>query len=244
MPKELQGVTDAIGGVFDSPAVQLGLRAIAVYWIIFWLAASYWAFRDLQLRTDNPVLPYLAAAFIILFTPILFPAAIVIYRIVRPHEKIDEVYERTLAQEAMLAEIETVRSCPTCRRRVHEDWIICPTCRTRLARVCPNCSRLVGLDWSICAWCGRDFERRDVVAAVSAAPTPTLPAGAPHAPATPMATPLAATTGMAAAAVDGTASGGTSVRPPSRAGSRTTGTRSPGSGRPTGRTAPGSVPES
>ena len=41
----------------------------------------------------------------------------------------------------------------------NDEWIICPTCRTRLNRVCPNCSRLVGLDWSLCAWCGRDFER-------------------------------------------------------------------------------------
>jgi hypothetical protein len=48
---------------------------------------------------------------------------------------------------------------------VNDEWIICPTCRTRLNRVCPNCSRLVGLDWSLCAWCGKDFERRDVPAA-------------------------------------------------------------------------------
>jgi hypothetical protein len=40
--------------------------------------------------------------------------------------------------------------------------------------VCPNCSRLVGLDWSLCAWCGKDFERRDVVAAGMIQP---LPAG-------------------------------------------------------------------
>ncbi|MEO8625139.1 MAG: zinc ribbon domain-containing protein, partial [Candidatus Limnocylindrales bacterium] len=47
-----------------------------------------------------------------------------------------------------------------CSRQVHEDWIICPTCRNRLRRVCPNCSRLVELDWSLCAWCGKDFERQ------------------------------------------------------------------------------------
>ncbi len=157
MPKEFQGVIDSIGGIFDSPVVQLGLRAIAVYWVIFWLAAAYWAFRDLQLRTENPILPYLAAAFIILFTPVLFPAAVVIYRVVRPQERIGETYERTLAEEALLAELETVKNCPVCRRRVHDDWIVCPTCRTRLNRVCPNCGKLVGLDWSICAWCGTDF---------------------------------------------------------------------------------------
>ena len=159
MPKEIQAILDAISGFFDSPAVQFGLRAIGLYVVVLWFAAAYWAFRDMQLRTANPILPYLAAGLIILFSPILFPFAIIAYRIVRPQEKIGEVYERTLAEEALLAEVEAVKSCPTCTRRVNDEWIICPTCRTRLNRVCPNCSRLVGLDWSLCAWCGRDFER-------------------------------------------------------------------------------------
>ena len=94
----------------------------------------------------------------------VFPFGIVVYRIVRPQEKIAEIYERNLAEEALLAEVESVRSCPGCHRRIHDEWIICPTCRTRLNRVCGNCSRLVGLDWSLCAWCGRDFERPDIAA--------------------------------------------------------------------------------
>src|SRR5262249_58921508 len=128
----------------------------------------------MQQRSENPILPYVAASFIILFTPIFFPLAIFIYKIVRPHEKIGETYERNLAEEALLAEVESIKSCPTCARRVHEEWIICPTCRTRLNRVCPNCSRLVGLDWTLCAWCGREFERHDQLAAGSA-PIVSLP---------------------------------------------------------------------
>ena len=155
----------AIGGFFGSAPVQFALQAIAVYLIILWLAGAYWAFRDMQQRTENPILPYVAASFIIVFTPIFFPLAIFVYKIIRPHEKIGEVYERNLAEEALLAEVEAIHSCPTCARRVNDEWIICPTCRTRLNRVCPNCSRLVGLDWSLCAWCGKDFERRDVPAA-------------------------------------------------------------------------------
>jgi len=158
----------ALAGFFGSPVVQLALQAIAVYLIILWLAGAYWAFRDMQQRTENPILPYVAASFIIIFTPIFFPLAIFVYKIIRPHEKIGEVYERNLAEEALLAEVEAIKSCPTCARRVNEEWIICPTCRTRLNRVCPNCSRLVGLDWSLCAWCGKDFERPAAAIAASA----------------------------------------------------------------------------
>ena len=162
-------IGSALGDFFTSPPVQFVLQAIAVYLVVLWLAGAYWAFRDMQHRTENPILPYVAAAFVIVFTPIFFPLAIFVYKIIRPHEKIGEVYERNLAEEALLAEVESIKSCPTCARRVHDEWIICPTCRTRLNRVCPNCSRLVGLDWSLCAWCGKDFERRDLPASAAVA---------------------------------------------------------------------------
>ena len=161
----LAQIGDTIGGIFSSPVLQLGIRAIGIYLVILWLASAYWAFRDMQQRSDNAILPYLAAAGIILFTPLFFVLAVWVYKIVRPHEKIGEVWERNLAEEALLAEVEAIHHCPGCERRVDEEWIICPSCRTRLNRVCPNCSRLVGLDWSLCAWCGKDFERRPVVAA-------------------------------------------------------------------------------
>jgi hypothetical protein len=170
MEEIFKTIGDAIGSIFDNPVVQLGYQLFLIYWVILWLAAAYWAFRDMQLRTENPVVPYLASAFIVVFTPVLFPLAVFAYRIVRPQERIGEIYERNLAEEAMLAEIEAIRHCPSCDRRVDAEWIICPTCRTRLNRVCPNCTKLVGLDWSLCAWCGKDFERP----ALSAAAAPVV----------------------------------------------------------------------
>jgi RNA polymerase subunit RPABC4/transcription elongation factor Spt4 len=121
----------------------------------------------MQQRSDNAILPYIAAAGIILFTPIFFILAVWVYKIVRPHEKVGEVWERNLAEEALLAEVESIHHCPSCEKRIDDEWIICPNCRTRLKRVCPNCSRLVGMDWSLCAWCGKDFERREVPAAAA-----------------------------------------------------------------------------
>jgi RNA polymerase subunit RPABC4/transcription elongation factor Spt4 len=163
MDQILELIGDAIGGFFDNPTVRLGLQAIGIYVVLIWLAAAYWAYRDLQSRTPNPVAPYLAAALIILFTPILFPFGLLLYRIVRPAETVAEANERALAEEAMLVEVESQPHCANCSRRVHADWIICPTCRNRLRRVCPNCSRLVELEWSLCAWCGKDFERPELL---------------------------------------------------------------------------------
>ncbi len=178
----LSGIGDAIGSFFATPIVQLGLKAMGIYIVIVWLAAAFWAFRDMQLRTGNPILPYLAAAFVIGFTPILFLFAVLVYKIIRPQERLGEAHERGLAEEALLAEIDAIEHCATCGRTVHEEWILCPTCRTRLKRVCPNCNRLVGFEWSLCAWCGRDFERP--IGAVGPARTPAprsedVPAPAP-----------------------------------------------------------------
>ena len=160
-----QSVGDTINGILSNTFVQLGFRAVGIYIVLIWLASAFWAYRDMQHRSANPVAPYLAAAFIILSTPVFFLFAIVLYKIVRPKETVAESNERALAEEAMLADIEARPHCANCSRPVHEEWIICPSCRNRLRRVCPNCSRLVELDWSLCAWCGKDFERPETVAA-------------------------------------------------------------------------------
>jgi RNA polymerase subunit RPABC4/transcription elongation factor Spt4 len=150
---------NVFGSFFGSAIVQLVLYATVAYLFVVWLAAAYWAFRDMHDRTENPVLPYVASALILVATPFLFILGVLVYKVVRPAERLGDVYERNLAEEALLAEVETIKTCRNCDRRVNEEWIICPWCRTRLNRVCPNCERLVGLDWTLCAWCGNDFER-------------------------------------------------------------------------------------
>ncbi len=146
-------------GFLNNPIVQLASQLIVIYVVLLWLGTAYWAFRDMQARTENPILPYFAAALIIFFTPLLFVFAVVLYLIIRPRETLAEVYERSLAEESLLAEVEKNELCPVCRDRVDADWLVCPNCRTRLHRVCPSCNRLAEPTWPLCAFCGREFER-------------------------------------------------------------------------------------
>src|SRR4026207_2244008 len=129
MDQILAGIGDTIGDIFESPVVQFGLQMIGIYLVILWIATAYWAFRDMQQRSDNVILPYLVAASIILFTPIFFSVAVWVYRSIRPHGKIGEVGERNLAEEALLAEVESIRHCPTCERRGNAGGSLCPTRR-------------------------------------------------------------------------------------------------------------------
>ena len=174
--------------VVESDAFQAAIYVIAAYVVLIWLASAFWAYRDMRLRTSSAVTPYVAALAIILFTPIFFLFGLLLYRIIRPKETIAEVNERVLAEEAMLAEVATHAQCANCERPVHEDWIICPSCRNRLRRVCPNCEHLIELDWTLCAWCGKDFERAEAPGTTafmpSGRPMP-LPAQSQGAPAPP-----------------------------------------------------------
>ena len=180
MSSDLTGqLGSAFGAFFSSTIVQMLLTSFILYLFVVWLAAAFWAFRDMHERSENPVLPYAAAGLIILCTPFLFVLGVVVYRVIRPSERLGEVYERNLAEEALLAEVEAIRTCRNCDRRVDAEWVICPWCRTRLNRVCPNCERLVGLDWTICAWCGKDFERQAVPAASGTVPARGTPAPGP-----------------------------------------------------------------
>jgi RNA polymerase subunit RPABC4/transcription elongation factor Spt4 len=187
----LQGIGQGIDAILNDPTVQTVFRLTVIYVGLIWLAAAYWAYRDLRIRTTNPLLPYGAAAAIILFTPIFFPLAVILYRIVRPPETVSEASERALAEEAMLVEVEKQHHCAACKRPVEADWLICPHCRTRLRRICSSCGRLVETDWSLCAYCGKDFERPDysrTPARIPAARTTTaLP---PAASALPQAAPV------------------------------------------------------
>ena len=176
MPEGIPDPGQIWNDFINNPIVQLAGQLIVIYVVMLWLGTAYWAFRDMQARTENPILPYFAAALIIFFTPLLFVFAVVLYLIVRPRESLAEVYERSLAEESLLAEVERNELCPVCRDRVDSDWIVCPNCRTRLHRVCPACNRLVDPNWSLCAYCGREFERHERAGARAAArgrvPTP------------------------------------------------------------------------
>jgi RNA polymerase subunit RPABC4/transcription elongation factor Spt4 len=159
MPQGLPDPGKIWSDFIHNPIVELMGQLIVVYVVLLWLGTAYWAFRDMQARTENPILPYFAAALIVFFTPLLFVFAVILYLIVRPRESLAEVYERSLAEETLLAEVEKNKLCPTCRQRVGPDWLVCPNCRTRLHRICPACTRLAEPDWALCAYCGKELER-------------------------------------------------------------------------------------
>lgn len=114
-----------------------------------WLSLIFWAYRDARQRSDDRLAWILAA----LVVALLGPPGLVVYLILRPSRTLDEVYQHTLEEEALLNEIEHRSTCPGCGMRTEEDWQICPDCHTRLRKTCSHCGELLELAWQICPHC-------------------------------------------------------------------------------------------
>lgn len=114
-----------------------------------WLSLIFWVYRDIRTRSREPFMRILAVVVVAL----LFLPGILIYLILRPAKTIEEDYQHTLEEEALLQSIEESSTCPGCNRRVHPEWLACPSCHTRLKKKCEHCGRVIELPWNLCPWC-------------------------------------------------------------------------------------------
>ena len=187
----MTGLLETIGGTFAAilgqPAVAVAARLALAYLVILWIAAAWWVWQDARARARETIVAYLSAAAVIIVTPLLFPLAVVAYRVLRPN--------RTLAEQriadlhmAVLAAESAVPRCPECATAVEDAWIICPVCRSPLGTRCVACGRSIADDWRICAWCAAEVPweaHADGGPGVSTTPVtiPMRPGGRPILPA-------------------------------------------------------------
>jgi RNA polymerase subunit RPABC4/transcription elongation factor Spt4 len=122
----------------------------AAFVLALWVSLLIWTFRDIRSRVRDPLIRILA----VLIVAILFLPGILIYLILRPNQTMEDEYQHTLEEEALLQTIEDSPLCPGCGRRVHDDWIVCPNCHTKLKKACHACGKLMDLSWNLCPFCG------------------------------------------------------------------------------------------
>ncbi len=114
-----------------------------------WLSLVIWTYRDIRQRTRDRLARILA----ILVVTVLFLPGMVIYWILRPPRTLEDEYQQTLEEEALLQALEEAVLCPGCGRKTEADWMVCPSCHTKLRKQCHQCSRLLELAWNICPYC-------------------------------------------------------------------------------------------
>jgi len=141
----MEGILDTIADLLLWLALAGGIIFTALYG-----GTIVWTFRDMRARSRD-VLALIVAVLLVALVPLI---GLVVYMMLRPRETLAEAYERSLEQEALLQAIEEPETCSGCGQRVKGDYILCPTCHTRLKQPCANCSRPLHLHWAVCPYCG------------------------------------------------------------------------------------------
>lgn len=122
----------------------------AAFLAALWISLVIWTYRDIRTRTRDSLVQTLAT----LLVAVLNLPGVLVYLILRPPRTLEEEYQRTLEEEALLQALEDLPLCPGCERRVKDEWQVCPNCHTKLKKTCENCSKLMELPWNICPYCG------------------------------------------------------------------------------------------
>lgn len=138
-----------------------------------WLSLIIWVFRDIRSRARDPLARFLS----VLVVAVLFLPGIVIYLILRPPRTLEDEYQHSLEEEALLSAIEDNVLCPGCGRRVKENWMVCPSCHTKLKKNCHQCSKLMELPWNLCPYCGTPapgMRRENLTLEEALRPTPVV----------------------------------------------------------------------
>ena len=141
--------------ILTNPTLIPNLILIITAWggaflVALWLSLIFWTYRDMRRRARDPLARILA----VLVVAVLFLPGIVIYLILRPSRTLEDEYQHTLEEEALLQAIEDASLCPGCGRRVKENWMVCPNCHTKQKKKCHQCGKLMELPWNLCPYCG------------------------------------------------------------------------------------------
>jgi len=129
---------------------QVAAAFAAAFVAALWLSLIFWTYRDISRRSRDVLLRILAA----LVVTVLFLPGILIYLILRPQNTLEQEYQQSLEEEALLQTIEDTPLCPGCGRKIEKDWAVCPTCHTRIKKNCHECGKLMELSWNLCPYCG------------------------------------------------------------------------------------------
>lgn len=121
----------------------------AAFLAALWLSLIFWTLRDIRKRTKDRFLRILAVVIVAL----LFLPGVLVYLILRPAKTLEEDYQHSLEEEALLQSIEDAAVCPGCGRRIDREWIACPSCHTRLKKTCEHCGKVIELPWNLCPYC-------------------------------------------------------------------------------------------
>lgn len=141
--------------------ISAALFVVGAYLFAVYVGLIVWTFRDIRSRSRD----VLAAILAVLLVAVFNIFGLLVYTLLRPRTPLAEEYERSLAEEALLQDLEERRLCPSCQRRVAADYVVCPACHHQLRLRCVGCGRLLNPGWDVCPYCGLFVDQSEDVEA-------------------------------------------------------------------------------
>ena len=141
------------GGSWEATAVIVGV-IVGAYVLVLWASLLVWTYLDVRARTPVIGVHVASVAAVFLFNI----AGLFVYLMLRPKETMAEAYDRSLEEEALIAELNDRPVCGECGRSVRDDFLVCPHCAAQLREPCVACAKPLAAAWVACPYCG--IERR------------------------------------------------------------------------------------
>lgn len=162
-------MSDLIAETIANPMVSAVGTALVLAGVALWIVAAWWAYRDAARRSESTAAALLAAAWIILSTPLLLPLALGVYAVARPQTTAAEHRAQSLVAALSAAAVDGL-SCPECASRTEPAWLRCPRCASWLSAPCTSCAEWSPAGLEICPFCGG--EGQEVPAVLQPEPLP------------------------------------------------------------------------
>lgn len=137
------------GGSWEATAALAGV-IIGAYALVLWISIVVWTYLDIRARTPAIGVQVASVAAVLLFNI----AGLFVYLMLRPKETMAEAYERSLEEEALIAELNDRPACVQCGRSVRDDFLVCPHCAAQLREPCVACGKPLAAAWVACPYCG------------------------------------------------------------------------------------------
>ena len=154
-------IADILAQILSNPLVSTGITMLGIALLALWVAAAWWAYQDAARRSESTLLAFLAAAWIIVSTPLMLPISLAVYVFARPQVSAADVRARNLARE--LGAVFDGPACPSCQLAIEPSWLRCPACTVWLAAPCRSCGVWSARDLEACPYCGSEEHAAPVV---------------------------------------------------------------------------------
>ena len=134
-----------------TPEIQVAVTICVVFLVILYILSIVWVARDAYLRGTTWVVWAIVA-----LIPLL---GVIAYCLMRPHMYRIDQDEQELEIALKQRQLQQYGECGNCGYPVEADYVICPSCHTRLKNMCPNCRHALEPHWTICPYCATSLTR-------------------------------------------------------------------------------------